>query len=388
VSARYRSLGCNGGSHCTNTASVHILGMAANVRTRGARTTRASRHTPAEQADPALESTLEYQRLLASHAESGKISAAAKLATEPLRGIILNAAQRVHGHLRCSTSLDDVLADAYVITLEALSAYKPGRGTKTSTWVFSHLERNLLATSTRREQDRGKSIPVSWERLQRMIQPTREEFRAQYGRDPTIEELRDELEARCLDHHPGENPEKARDRLVRSGMKAALDNLSSVIAADRSPLSLNSQTHGLSEEPGGTLGDLLADPADQMATIFGPDSGLLGLACGHLDQKTREDLEQFAAGNAPPPDLRRHVRMMMARLRAPHAQYAYFAGVLSAAFETAEETSLPGDLIWPLDEPDDPSAVNKLLEAPQVSRFGDRLGLGSVVTPPINNAQR
>ena len=314
-----------------------------------------------------------YQQLRASNAAPREISAAAKTAIEPLRGIILNATQRVHGRLRFSASLDDVLADAYVITLEALSAYKPGRGAKVSTWVFSHLERNLLAVSTRREQDRGGSIPVSWERLQRMVPHTREEFRAEYGRDPTLDELRDDLEARCLDHFPGEDPGKARERLVRSGMRAALDNLSNVIGADRSPVSLNAPTSTSYGEPVGALEELLADPGDPMADVFGPDPRLFGLACGHLDKNTRERLEQFAAGTAQLPDLQRHTRMMAARLRAPHARYAYCSGMLASAFEPAVEIAIPGVSLAPDEEAGGPPAGDQLPGGPQVAEFGDQL---------------
>lgn len=87
-----------------------------------------------------------------------------------------------------ASSKDSLKVKARLLALDAASAYKPDRGTHLKTYVFNHLQRLRRVDSQR---NNVVKIPENVSLERNALRKAEDAFKAEYGREPTRDELAD-----------------------------------------------------------------------------------------------------------------------------------------------------------------------------------------------------
>lgn len=281
-----------------------------------------------------------YQDLLDAGAPSAALRAAAASALAPLheniRKFAFAYARRRHGAL-ARDHIDDVLSEAYALTLEELSRLDLEKVSSVRNAVLQGLNRTLPDARARTNQ--SVVVPRSWERVARVAATAGAELAQKLRREPTRAEIQEETVSRCRRWAKEHGHRDVTGQLRKQGTLGALEHFDALVAADRHPLSFDTPVgEADGESLYGVVADSNADPAEIATHGCLANPRLLALATGDLPHSEREAISHFLAGQTDElPDLRRHARAMASRLCAPHAQYAYLAPSIAQAFDPAPE---------------------------------------------------
>lgn len=170
-----------------------------------------------------------------------------------------------YGRERSLDVLPDIVADANLALVEAVSKYDPGRGPAFSVYAGRVIRERVRASL-------GKSglidIPASWLRVRRLATTLAPELTVKLGRAPSTEEMQAGLRAQCMawaaDHLTDDQqslPEPVRvelmkAKLTKQGMLGAIERYDEVMQATQQLWNLDAP---LTSDGGTTLGDVVAD---------------------------------------------------------------------------------------------------------------------------------
>ncbi len=171
---------------------------------------------------------------------------------------------------RLSVMLPDLVGEGNIALMRAAREFDPSRGPKFHTYaarVIRDQIRSALALDTPIRLTAAKS------RIHRIARPLIPELTNELGRAPTIAELQEALMERCLqwaqDRLSDEQlllPEAEQhqlklDRLKKQGMIGAIRDIENLLARSQQMARLDAQ---VGDDGVTTLGDLVADPFDEM----------------------------------------------------------------------------------------------------------------------------
>jgi DNA-directed RNA polymerase sigma subunit (sigma70/sigma32) len=276
-----------------------------------------------------------------------------------VRQLVWERASRRFGDRGAVEILPDLLADAYVSTLAAAGEFDPSRGTKFSSWVVQVLDREIPKHLNRAW--RMNTVPRSWDILSKIAPHVLEELGRELGREPSNEEFAERLEARCrawarerLTAEERSLPEEAQEqaisaRLTRQGigrvlreeipaLRQALQSEACLDApvGDDSATLLDTVAH-----PDGSAEDEAADAADILAAGLGACSAEeqeMVLACFGLGTGDESNARQVGVRyGRSEAEVRGLVRLVKARLAAPHAQFAFYAGLTASQLSVVDD---------------------------------------------------
>lgn len=201
---------------------------------------------------------------------------------------------------RLSVMLPDLIGEGNIALMKAAREFDPTRGPKFHTYAARMIRdqiRSALSLDTPIRLTAAKS------RIHRIARPLIPELTTALGRGPTIEELQDALLARCLEWAeerltpeqrtlPADAQHRLKiERLKKQGMIGAIRDIENLLARSQQMARLDSL---VGDDGATTLGDMVADPFDQMEaeTIGGVElgelRGALGGALGALEERERD----------------------------------------------------------------------------------------------------
>ncbi|RJL21214.1 sigma-70 family RNA polymerase sigma factor [Bailinhaonella thermotolerans] len=191
-------------------------------------------------------------------------------------------AESRYGRAGAAKLLDDLMAEAVLVMLEAAAQYDPARGPALHTWAGMRVRDHIRGVVMRGTA--AVRSTSSWDRMRRLASVESAELRGELGRPPTMEELSARLMDRCLawaenrltpeqrELPAGERHELMLAKLRKQGMLSALENLERVISIGQEPVRLDEV---LSDDGGLTLHDMIADEVAQDDVHTGADLGEL-----------------------------------------------------------------------------------------------------------------
>lgn len=176
------------------------------------------------------------------------------------------AAER-YGRERMLDMLADLVAEANVAVVEAISTFDPARAPSFSLYAGRVIRDRVRGTL---QKSATVGVAPSWLRLKRIYTVLRPEVEMRLGRAPLEAEMQAELRLVCMrwaaDRLTEEQkllPESARRELMTSklkkqGMLGAIDRLQEVLSATQQIASLDSP---IGEDDGARLGDVIVAPS-------------------------------------------------------------------------------------------------------------------------------
>lgn len=270
-----------------------------------------------------------------------------------------NAEERF-GRERAADMLPDLVGEANLALTEAVVNYDVERCPVFSSYAARVIRDRVRMMLTKEGPLR---LAPSWNRLKRIASVRMPALAAELGRQPTEEEVKADLLAKCLEwaeakltpeqrHLSVEEQHKIKiAKLRKQGMLGAIDNLADVLLATQSVASLDAP---VGEGAGSSLGDLLSegetggmfedveldqlrsDLAAALATLPERDREIVRLRYGFVDNETWTYARISEQYGVTAERIRQIERNVLAKLAAPHAQRDALAAHLPTQFDTFE----------------------------------------------------
>ena len=180
-------------------------------------------------------------------------------------------AERRFGRERASAHLSDLVGEANLALAEAVVSFDEDKCPTFSTWAARVVRDRVRGVLAATEIPVG--VPTSWQRIKRIASVRIPKLADALGRNPSTEELQDDLLTYCLTWAENKLTEAERelpeehkhqlklDKLKRQGMLRAIREVDEVLARTQSASSLN-QTVG-TDSSSMTMGDLLASQEEE-----------------------------------------------------------------------------------------------------------------------------
>lgn len=244
---------------------------------------------------------------------------------------------------------DDLVADGMVVMLEACKQFDPRRGPNLATWVARELRHHLSGLEP---GSGGGTRPRQWRRVAAVAHGLRaaaalrgetlsyDDLQAQ-----VLAEFSAETEASIRAKNPGAGDDEiarlVHDRLSRSSTLNAVASLADVLASSAGTYSLDAPV--ASSDGTTTYAEMLAgvtDDEELPADAVALNEILAGLPAVYLEA-VREYCNDISYRDIAATlgvewtDVKRMVRVGVARVNAPHAQFARFSASLARQFEDA-----------------------------------------------------
>lgn len=260
-----------------------------------------------------------------------------------IRQIVAEKVVARYGNRWGETLMEDVLAEAYAVAIDAAAGYDPSRGTPFAPYVAQRI-RGAVGDAAFRYAASG-TMNTSWQRLGRISAAVEHALQAELQRPPTDAELQAAVEAetrrwaddRIPDEVTGDEREEAiRAKLVKQGTAGALADLPEIRRISSGEVSLDLPV-GDGSENGTTLASFVAPTAgsDQQVEQDSDVARLhavLRLALAGMDPELASRVVSRLEGDDS--DGRGTaavaVRGLRTRLAGPHLQYAALAPHLDA----------------------------------------------------------
>jgi RNA polymerase primary sigma factor len=248
---------------------------------------------------PAARAKREQARL-ADAVREGK-RAAEYLVGSNFRLVLLICSEKArerYGIERAADVMPDLVGEANVALAEAIVAYEHERCPVFATYVARVVRDRVQFFLSK---DTAVRLAPSWSRLKRIAAIRQPQLAIELGRQPTLEELREDLFQQCLlwaynrlTPAQRELPEAHRRELMmaklrKQGMLGALASLSDVLVASQSTASLDAPV-GSAEPGASSLGDFVSNPtSDDLLDSAELDAlrGALAGALAELDERER-----------------------------------------------------------------------------------------------------
>lgn len=181
-----------------------------------------------------------------------------------------------YGHERSLDLLSDLVGDACVAVVEAVSKFDPTRGPAFSLYAGRIIRERIRASLAHQSLI---DIPASWLRVRRLATTLAPELAAELGRRPTIAEMQEGLRAQCMRwaerHLTAEQENLPQDtrvalmraKLTKQGMLGAIERYEEVMSATQQMWNLDSPIGAdgsmrLMDTVADDTGDRLFDPAE------------------------------------------------------------------------------------------------------------------------------
>ncbi|MDX2231355.1 MAG: RNA polymerase sigma factor SigF [Leptolyngbyaceae cyanobacterium bins.349] len=178
-------------------------------------------------------------------------------------GLVRKIAHRV-SH-QCAEPYEDLEQIGYLGLIRAIERFNPNQGCAFSSFAVPYIRGEMLHFL--RDRSSTVKIPRRWQQLNKAGQKVREELAEAYGRQPTDEEIAQQL-----------------------GVSVTEWRESKMATKNRLPLSLDATVSQQVDSPM-TLGDMLPDSHYQNLQILEEDRQQLQRALSQLEDKTRQAIE-------------------------------------------------------------------------------------------------
>lgn len=228
-------------------------------------------------AGTAAEAELETDTSPRRHRRLTRTAAEGKRAAEYLAGsnfrlvllICQEKAQERYGPQWAAEVLPDLVGEANVALVEAINDYDPARCPVFSTYA-ARIVRDRV--QFRLSQDSVVKIAPSWHRLKRIAAVRKPRLELELGREPTLDELRDDLLVQCrewaynrLSADEQQLPDAEREHLMmaklrKQGMLGALNSLADVLIAAQPVASLDAKMRSAEASGETQLSDYVSEP--------------------------------------------------------------------------------------------------------------------------------
>lgn len=271
--------------------------------------------------------------------------------------IVKEQTEKRFGKERAKPLLPDLMAEANTALVLSVRQYDPERIPKFHTYAAQLIRDHIMAVLSK---DTYLQLAPSWNRLKRIAVARLPELISELGRNPTKDELRDDLLNKCLiwaDEHltPEQKklPKSAQheikmSKLRKQGMLGALRDIDQVMIATQSVSSLDTP---ISDDSGSaTVGDLVvSSSSDDYNEIEQKElARTIEKALGHLTERER-DIIVYRYGLGGVPELkynqiaemfdisservRQIERSALSKLASPHGQFASLATFLPSQMD-------------------------------------------------------
>jgi RNA polymerase sigma-B factor len=178
-------------------------------------------------------------------------------------GLVRKIAHRV-SH-QCAEPYEDLEQIGYLGLIRAIERFNPNQGCAFSSFAVPYIRGEMLHFL--RDRSSTVKIPRRWQQLNKAGQKVREELAEAFGRQPTDEEVAQQL-----------------------GVSVTEWRESKMATKNRMPLSLDATVSQQVDSPM-TLGDMLPDSHYQNLQILEEDRQQLQRALNQLEEKTRQAIE-------------------------------------------------------------------------------------------------
>lgn len=128
---------------------------------------------------------------------------------------------------RTASLIDEIVASGNAGAAASIDSWDPGRGRPWHQWAADCIRREVQAACN--EHVSIISVPSSWARVGRLAAEGRAKLIEKLGREPTLDELRQDILDYCLTQRGGDTPEN-REHLRRQGVLGAIEHLEEVIS--------------------------------------------------------------------------------------------------------------------------------------------------------------
>jgi len=276
--------------------------------------------------------------------------------------IVREQSEKRFGKERATPLLPDLMAEANSALVLSVNNFDPLRIPTFHTYAAQVVRDHIRAVLAR---DSYLQLAPSWNRLKRIAIARLPELISELGRNPSKEELQNDLLAKCLiwaDEHLTVEQKKLPEsqqtalkmaKLRKQGMLGALRDIDQVLIATQNVSSLDMQ---VSEDGGATLGDLLVHhslPSVHETVEQNELKNTMYKALSVLSEREREILvyryglmgaeelkynqiaEKF---DISAERVRQVERTALAKLASPHGQFASLAEFLPSKLDAELES--------------------------------------------------
>ena len=260
--------------------------------------------------------------------------------------IVREQTEKRFGKERATHMLPDIMAEANSALVLSVRQYDPARIPMFHTYAAQVVRDHVRAVLSK---DSYMQLAPSWNRLKRIAVARLPELVSELGRNPTKEELQNDLLARCLvwaDEHLTEEQKKLPEsqkqtlriaKLRKQGMIGALRDIDEVLRATQQVASLDTP---IGEDGGSTLGDMISSTgADEVYQRVEQEElrSIIGKALSMLADRERDVLilryglngEEVMKYNdiaemfdVSAERIRQIERTALSKLATPHGQFA------------------------------------------------------------------
>lgn len=255
------------------------------------------------------------------------------------------------------SALPDLVQEGNIGLMEAVRVFDPSKEVPFHTYAAKRIREKVRDSLV---SDREVRVPASWARVARIAAGVSSRLHAELGREPTIDEVRDEAYIYCMEwayervkpEFDGDPEEGAKAVLKKAGILAALRNLEKVLQITSGGIRLDAPLGD--EEDSGTIGDLYASTDDHSAAFDEAERSelreALMLALGGLTEREREiillrygfvDDERWTYAmlgekyGVTAERIRQIENKVLSRLTSPTAQYVHLSSFLDTQIDAA-----------------------------------------------------
>lgn len=299
----------------------------------------------------------EYRRLRQKVREGEE--AVEYLVGSNLRLVLVIAGDLASGRLgdRAFSQMPDIVQEGNVGLMEAVKAYDPSRGVPFHTYAARKIRERVRDSLNTDQEIR---VPASWKRVARIAAGVASRLHSELGREPTIDEIRDEATVYCMEwaykrirpEHAHDPEEGARAVLKKAGILAALRDLEQVLQITGGSLRLDAP---VGDDGTTTAIDLMVLDADEGGAFDSAELSelreALMLALEGLKDREREiillrygfvDEERWTYARlgekfgVTAERIRQIEQKVLNRLTSPTAQYVHLSAFLDTQIEVAD----------------------------------------------------